>query len=1151
MLIIGLGLGLAWQYWPQPRDKSGPETRQITEPTPPTPEPPPVQPQERPNTRRYRDVPYVADIRSVPLPQSLPGWQRYATLSGGILLLFLGYLGYLYFNRRIRRPDPPDWDREGPWRFSLAGVGGEPAPILDRDTLGEAADAVSYFESARPARTLDVPATLRATLAAGGLPVLRFHKARRIRTVLILRDAHAEGGFDAGWNRAAQELAAGIERHGVPVIQGIFRGAPERFRTTDGNVQYLEDLEDERGAFIVLIFSDARRIEPSHIWRDLRQWPQCAWLDYREPALWRADHPAHRYGLPLYSADGPGIRAALGRFLSERGADSPYVSIPCATDARKYQTGEPTAAGLDLSLAPSLALSLAFSLGDALAWAEACAVLQPVSLGLADGLRRRFHPHLPATRLSRLLALPGTHRTMEGIVFSPAVRRVLKQGFVTRRSPEEQRAVLGFLIDAIDEACPVETPLGVEFRPSASRVEFRASRSFHPTPMGFRSSASRVEFRASRSFHPTPVEFRSSAFHPTPVGWNEAEGRNSTREEATREAEAPNSTPDAPSLAYLDWQSRRALLRLELGEAVPELAGLAQTPLKSALTARLAGFGGAGEADKIPLATPPHPDARPLLAGLPENPLDQPTQQPVRRFQPLHPWQRLLAGSLATLLLVAVGLTAWEANQPQPAPPPNWRVTGTDALALLRPSSRQEMPGPSARDGNNKRGQVSELADSIRLEPDTGYTLRLYGGGYWQDEELRVAEGQQLQLTLARKAFEPPSYTLTIQPTPTDAEVRFQDGERVYRPGMRLAAGRYEMAVSKSGFEDWREELVLEKDTVLAVALRAIPETEPVAVAPSAQSMDYAKWGPLWKIQGHAESVWPWGQPRAQFSPDGRTLLSTNATRDGLFKLWDVRTGEAIRTFEGHSDRVRSVAFSPDGRSILSGSDDNTLKLWDAASGRAIRSFQGHSGAVFSVAFSPDGRSVLSGSRDKTLKLWDAASGREIRTFQGHSGWVTSVAFSPDGRSVLSGSYDNTLKRWDAASGRAIRTFRGHSDWVRSVAFSPDGQSILSGSDDNTLKLWDVASGPKKEDQSIRTLKGHSSAVMSVVFAPDGRSILSGSWDNTLKLWDVASGPKKEDQSIRTLKGHSTYVRSVTFSPDGRRAASGDAGGVLILWGEE
>jgi len=116
----------------------------------------------------------------------------------------------------------------------------------------------------------------------------------------------------------------------------------------------------------------------------------------------------------------------------------------------------------------------------------------------------------------------------------------------------------------------------------------------------------------------------------------------------------------------------------------------------------------------------------------------------------------------------------------------------------------------------------------------------------------------------------------------------------------------------------------------------------------------------------------------------------------------------------------------------------------------------GHTGSVNSVAFSPDGRSALSGSADRTLKLWDVASGKEIRTFSGDTGSVFSVAFSPDGRSVLSGSDDNTLKLWDVASGKEIRSFSGHTWWVRSVAFSPDGRSVLSGSRDCTLKLWDL-----------------------------------------------------------------------------------------------
>jgi hypothetical protein len=152
------------------------------------------------------------------------------------------------------------------------------------------------------------------------------------------------------------------------------------------------------------------------------------------------------------------------------------------------------------------------------------------------------------------------------------------------------------------------------------------------------------------------------------------------------------------------------------------------------------------------------------------------------------------------------------------------------------------------------------------------------------------------------------------------------------------------------------------------------------------------------------------------------------------------------------------VAFSPDGRQVLSGAWQ-TLKLWDALTGREIRTLFGHSAGVNTAVFSPDGMQVLSGSDDEMLKLWDAVTGREIRTFFGHSEAVNTAAFSPDGKQVLSGSWDRTLKLWDAETGREIRTFTGHSDSVNSVAFSPDGQRILSGSQDSTTCLWDSATG--------------------------------------------------------------------------------------------
>lgn len=300
---------------------------------------------------------------------------------------------------------------------------------------------------------------------------------------------------------------------------------------------------------------------------------------------------------------------------------------------------------------------------------------------------------------------------------------------------------------------------------------------------------------------------------------------------------------------------------------------------------------------------------------------------------------------------------------------------------------------------------------------------------------------------------------------------------------------------------------------------------------------------------GHASAT-----TSVAFSPDGRYVLYGSA--DGTLGVWEVNTGREISSFSAHMDDVTSVAFSPDGRFALSGSVDKTLKLWDLFSSlklalakpsaeafanlgtdNEIQSFSGHMAEVLSVAFSPDGLHVLSGSSDKTVKLWKISTGREVRSFSGHTGSVTSVVFSPDGRYVLSGSRDTTLKLWDIATGQEVRSLYGHRWQVSSVAFSPDGRYVLSGSY-GPMKLWEAANGRK-----VRSFSEQTGWVSSVSFSPDGRYALSGSRDKTLRLWDIATG-----QAVRSFYGHTEGITSVAFSPDGRYALSASDDNTQKLW---
>jgi WD40 repeat protein len=314
---------------------------------------------------------------------------------------------------------------------------------------------------------------------------------------------------------------------------------------------------------------------------------------------------------------------------------------------------------------------------------------------------------------------------------------------------------------------------------------------------------------------------------------------------------------------------------------------------------------------------------------------------------------------------------------------------------------------------------------------------------------------------------------------------------------------------------------------------------------------------------GHEGAVYS-----ARFSPDGN-LVATGGY-DNLVMIWNPsevfpadinarlkdepeQQSKFVR-LSGHNGPVRSVAFSPNGQLVVSGSEDNSIRVWDVAAGKGVKTLRGHGSAVRACAFSPDRKHVVSGGDDQRIRVWNLEGYQEVRVlhatvFAGHEDAVLAARFSRDGKQIVTASRDRTASLWDAATGKPVRRFQeGHEFLVSTAEFFPDGTHLATGAGDNSVRVWNVTAGTQE------AVFAPTGRIGTLAISRDGKWVVTGSMGNDIQIWDAAVSepgrprPRDNEKPLATLAGHATEVSALAFSPSGDMLASGDEQGRVRLW---
>jgi RNA polymerase sigma factor (sigma-70 family) len=450
------------------------------------------------------------------------------------------------------------------------------------------------------------------------------------------------------------------------------------------------------------------------------------------------------------------------------------------------------------------------------------------------------------------------------------------------------------------------------------------------------------------------------------------------------------------------------------------------------------------------------------------------------------------------------------------------------------------------------KGNVS----SISMSPD-GKSL---ASASYKDPAIRlweVATGKEIRQIEAHKhealwvAFSPDGKTLAS--SGNDNTLRFWDPatgkekKQSFEPAglqnlVYLPDGKHLAGLSNGG-------LTL-RDATTGKEVRAfekpLRQSSNLAVSPDGKTLVTSWGGPhtldLWEVatgkrinrfEGHGHGV-----TSITFSADGRSLYSAGSITDPPVREWDVTLGKERRAIVDNPNGAECVALSPDG--TLLAACEYSIRLFNPVTAKEVRALKGHGSVIVSVAFSADGKTLVSGSYyDQTIRVWEVATGKQLQLIKIQQDRPCAAALAPDGKSLAAGGYnDGSVRIWDAATGKEVGKLATGQHTVHSLAYTPDGRSLAVGGMEEAIGLYDVATG-----KLVRRFEGHQSWIGQLTFSIDGRTLVSGSGDNTLRLWEVATG-----QERGRFSGHTGAIRSVALSRNGRMAASGSKDTSILIW---